>query len=110
MSDTVICEPVRAPGGQISGALRDSSAAELAAVVVSAVLDRTKVEPTVLDDVVLGQAYSNKEAPAIGRVAALDTSGSGDWTPARPPLRPRVCRWCLMPQCRFKPVLPLGPG
>ena len=45
---------------------------ELAATVIRAVLDRTGLPGDAVDDVVLGHCYPTMEAPAIGRVAALD--------------------------------------
>ncbi|MEU9345321.1 acetyl-CoA C-acetyltransferase [Streptomyces sp. NPDC048278] len=72
MRDAVICEPIRTPVGGYGGVFRDVTATELAATVVRAVLDRTGVPATAVDDVILGQCYPNGEAPAIGRVAALD--------------------------------------
>jgi acetyl-CoA C-acetyltransferase len=70
--DAVICEPVRTPVGRFGGSLRDVPAQELAATVIRAVLDRTRVDPGSVQDVILGQGYPSGEAPAIGRVAALD--------------------------------------
>jgi acetyl-CoA C-acetyltransferase len=72
MRDAVICEPVRAPVGGFGGALRDVPAHELAATVIRAVLDRAGIPPGAVDDVVLGHSYPTMEAPAIGRIAALD--------------------------------------
>ncbi|MEU3613327.1 acetyl-CoA C-acetyltransferase [Streptomyces sp. NPDC006872] len=72
MRDAVICEPIRTPVGGYGGVFRDVTAARLAATVVRAVLDRTGIPPAAVDDVLLGQCYPNGEAPAIGRVAALD--------------------------------------
>ena len=72
LRDVVICEPVRTPVGGYGGVFRDVPAAELAATVIRALLDRTGIEPGAVDDVILGQCYPNGEAPAIGRVAALD--------------------------------------
>src|SRR3954466_15766287 len=72
LRDAVICEPLRTPVGGYGGVFRDVTAAELAAPVVRAVLERTGIPPAAVDDVLLGQCYSNGEAPAIGRVAALD--------------------------------------
>src|SRR5689334_19605102 len=72
MRDAVICEPIRTPVGGYGGVFRDVTAAELAATVVRAVLERTGIPPAAVDDVLLGQCYPNGEAPAIGRVAALD--------------------------------------
>ena len=73
MRDAVICEPVRTPVGRYGGALAGVPASELAAVVVAEVLRRTGVPAELVDDVVLGQCNPNGEAPAIGRVAALDS-------------------------------------
>ncbi|HSK25132.1 MAG TPA: acetyl-CoA C-acetyltransferase [Egicoccus sp.] len=72
MRDAVICEPLRTPVGRFGGVLRDVPAAALAATVIRALLERTALDPTAVDDVILGQGYPNGEAPAIGRVAALD--------------------------------------
>jgi acetyl-CoA C-acetyltransferase len=72
MRDAVICEPVRTPVGRFGGIFRDVPVAELAATVIRAALDRTGLPPAAVDDVVLGHAYANGEAPALGRVAALD--------------------------------------
>jgi acetyl-CoA C-acetyltransferase len=72
MRDAVICEPVRTPVGRYGGALRDVPAHQLAATAVRGVMERTGLDPAAVDDVILGQAYATSEAPAIGRVAALD--------------------------------------
>jgi acetyl-CoA C-acetyltransferase len=72
LRDVVICEPLRTPVGGYGGVFRDVPAAELAAAVIRALLDRTGLDPGAIDDVIFGQCYPNGEAPAIGRVAALD--------------------------------------
>ena len=72
MRDAVICEPLRTAVGGFGGVFRDVSPAALAATVVRELLWRTTVPPEEIDDVLLGQCYPNGEAPAIGRVAALD--------------------------------------
>lgn len=71
-NDVVICEPLRTPVGRYGGSFVDVPATELAARVISELLSRTGVDPETIDDVILGQCYPNGEAPAIGRVAALD--------------------------------------
>jgi acetyl-CoA C-acetyltransferase len=70
--EAVICEPLRTPVGRFGGALREVPAAALAATVIAEVIRRTGVSGGDVDDVVLGQCYPSGEAPAIGRVAALD--------------------------------------
>ncbi|OZM82710.1 acetyl-CoA C-acetyltransferase [Pseudonocardia sp. MH-G8] len=72
MRDAVICEPLRTPVGGFGGALRDVQAHELAATVIRALLERTGLPGDEVDDVVLGHCYPTMDAPAIGRVAALD--------------------------------------
>jgi acetyl-CoA C-acetyltransferase len=72
MRDAVICEPLRTPVGGFGGALRDVPAHELAATVIRALMERTELPPDAVDDVVLGHCYPTMDAPAIGRVAALD--------------------------------------
>ncbi|WP_433377975.1 acetyl-CoA C-acetyltransferase [Streptosporangium sp. CA-115845] len=72
MRDAVICEPVRTPIGRYGGSLRGLSVAELGAQAMRGLLDRTGIEPDAVDDVVLGHCYPTSEAPAIGRVVALD--------------------------------------
>jgi acetyl-CoA C-acetyltransferase len=51
---------------------RDVSVTDLATTVIRAVMERTDLPEDAVDDVLLGQAYANGEAPALGRVAALD--------------------------------------
>jgi acetyl-CoA C-acetyltransferase len=72
MREAVICEPVRTPVGRFGGVFRDLPAADLAATVLRGLFDRADLDPGAIDDVLLGQCYPNGEAPAIGRVAALD--------------------------------------
>jgi acetyl-CoA C-acetyltransferase len=72
LREAVICDPVRTPVGRFGGAFRELPAQALAATVVDAVMSRAGIEPSDVDDVLLGQCYPNGEAPAIGRVAALD--------------------------------------
>jgi acetyl-CoA C-acetyltransferase len=70
--DAVICEPLRTPVGGFGGVLRDVPPQALAATVIAELVRRTSLPPGEIDDVLLGQCYPNGEAPAIGRVAALD--------------------------------------
>ncbi|AVL99084.1 acetyl-CoA C-acyltransferase [Gordonia iterans] len=72
MRDAVICEPVRTPVGGYGGMFASVPAADLASAVVTALVDRTGIGSTDIDDVIFGQCYPNGEAPAIGRIAALD--------------------------------------
>jgi acetyl-CoA acetyltransferase family protein len=72
MREAVICEPLRTPVGRFGGVFREVPAVQLARTVIEELLRRTGVGGEQVDDVLLGQCYANGEAPAIGRVAALD--------------------------------------
>ncbi len=72
MREAVICEPLRTPVGAFGGSLRNLPAHHLATAVIRAVLERTGLPSESVDDVLLGNCYPTMEAPAIGRVAALD--------------------------------------
>ncbi|MFF3094868.1 acetyl-CoA C-acetyltransferase [Streptomyces cyaneofuscatus] len=70
--EVVICEPLRTPIGRFGGAFAQQTPASLAAHVIAEVVARTGIDPDRVDEVILGHAYPSSEAPAIGRVAALD--------------------------------------
>ncbi|MEU8343687.1 acetyl-CoA C-acetyltransferase [Actinomadura meyerae] len=72
MRDAVICEPLRTPIGRFGGALKAVPPAELAATVIRALVERTGLPGDAIDEVILGNCYPTADAPAIGRVAALD--------------------------------------
>ncbi|WP_043778356.1 MULTISPECIES: acetyl-CoA C-acetyltransferase [Rhodococcus] len=72
MRDVVICEPLRTPVGRFGGVFKDINPQSLAATVITALVERTGIEGSQIDDVILGQASPGGEAPAIGRIAALD--------------------------------------
>ncbi|MFV0495319.1 acetyl-CoA C-acetyltransferase [Mycobacterium sp.] len=68
----VICEPVRTPIGRYGGMFTSLSAVDLGVAALKGLLDRTGIAPDAVGDVILGHCYPNSEAPAIGRVVALD--------------------------------------
>ena len=72
MRDAVICEPVRTPIGRYGGMFSSLTAVELGVAALKGLLERTGVAPDAIQDVVLGHCYPSMEAPAIGRVVALD--------------------------------------
>ncbi|MDA2893217.1 acetyl-CoA C-acetyltransferase [Mycolicibacterium sp. BiH015] len=78
--DVVICNPVRTPVGRMGGALSTLTAADLATATLRALVDRAGLGEGDVDDVVLGHGYPSGEAPAIGRIAALD-AGLGTGVP-----------------------------
>lgn len=70
--EVVICEPVRTPVGRFGGSLSALTAAELGAQALTGLLQRSGLDPAAVEEVILGHCYPNSEAPAIGRVVALD--------------------------------------
>ncbi len=71
--EAVICEPVRTPIGRYGGMFKPQSAVELGVAALTGLLDRTGIPAEAVQDVILGHCYPNSEAPAIGRVIALDS-------------------------------------
>lgn len=61
-----IVAPIRTAVGKFGGALSSMTAGDLGAVILKALIDRTKIDPARVDDVVFSQGYGNAEAPAIG--------------------------------------------
>lgn len=72
MRDAVICEPVRTPVGRQGGMFKDKSAVDLGVAALSGLIERTGIPKDVIEDVIFAQCYPSMEAPAIGRVVALD--------------------------------------
>ena len=71
-ASAVICEPVRTPIGRYGGMFASLTVVDIAVAALTGLLRRTGVPADAVDDVILGHCYPNPEAPAIGRVVALD--------------------------------------
>ncbi len=71
MREVAIVSPVRTAVGSFGGALRSVPAAELGSLVIKEILNRTKIDPAEVDEVILGNGYPNGEEPNIGRLCAL---------------------------------------
>jgi acetyl-CoA C-acetyltransferase len=78
--DIVICNPLRTPVGEFGKAFANVPVVDLASELIKELATRTGIGAGEVDDVVLGQCYPNGEAPALGRVAALD-AGLGTSVP-----------------------------
>ncbi|MFF3180356.1 acetyl-CoA C-acetyltransferase [Rhodococcus pyridinivorans] len=72
MREVVICEPVRTPIGRYGGMFKSLTSVDLGVAALKGLLERTGVAPEQVQDVILGHCNGNSEAPAIGRVVALD--------------------------------------
>ena len=68
----VIVDGLRTPFGRYGGALSDVRPDDLAAHVIRAIVDRTGVDPSTIDDVILGAAnQAGEDNRNVGRMAAL---------------------------------------
>jgi len=71
MRRAAIVAPIRTAVGKFQGSLSSMTAGDLGAVVIKALVERTRIDPERIDDVVFAQGYGNGEAPCIGRWSAL---------------------------------------
>ncbi|AEG48686.1 acetyl-CoA acetyltransferase [Sphingobium chlorophenolicum L-1] len=71
MRRAAIVAPIRTAVGKYGGSLKSMTAGDLGAVIIKALVERTKIDPERIDDVVFSQGYGNGEAPCIGRWSAL---------------------------------------
>jgi acetyl-CoA C-acetyltransferase len=71
MRRAAVVSPVRTPVGGFGGALRPLTADQLAVGIIQAIMERTGLAGSVLDEVIVAQSYASSEAPCLGRYAAL---------------------------------------
>lgn len=72
MENVVIVSGVRTPIGRFGGALRDIPVYRIASLVLNEAVKRAKIDPRIVDDVIMGQSYQNGECANGARVALLD--------------------------------------
>lgn len=60
-----IVAPVRTAVGKFGGSLSALNAGQLGAVILKALMERTKIDPARVDDVIFAQGYGSGEAPSI---------------------------------------------
>ncbi len=61
-----IVAPCRTAVGKFGGSLSSMTPGNLGAVILRALIERTKIDPMRVDDVIFAQGYGNGEAPCIG--------------------------------------------
>ena len=72
MRDAVLVDAVRTPIGKRNGSLKDVHPVDLSAHVLSALAERTGIDPAVVDDVIWGcVSQTGEQAVNIGRNAVL---------------------------------------
>ncbi len=69
--EIVIVDGVRTPHGALGGVLKDISAQKLGEVAVRGLLQRTKIDPAVIEEVIFGCVGQSSDAPNISRVISL---------------------------------------
>ncbi len=69
--DLVIVGGVRTPQGNLGGALKDFTNQKLGEIVVRALLERTGIDPQVIDEVIFGCVGQQSDATNVARVIAL---------------------------------------
>lgn len=60
-----IVAPLRTAVGKFGGSLAPLTAGQLGAVILGALIERTGIDPALVDDVIFAQGYGNGEAPCI---------------------------------------------
>src|SRR5438034_2900788 len=71
MTDIVIASAARTPVGSFNGAFTNPPAHDLGAVAIKAALQRAKVEPSEVDEVILGQVLTAGQGQNPARQAAM---------------------------------------
>jgi acetyl-CoA C-acetyltransferase len=71
MKDVVIVDGVRTPIGNFGGALKDVTAHAMGAAVVKALLERTKIAPDAVEEVIFGCVGQHSDATNMARNIAL---------------------------------------
>src|ERR1700722_14301132 len=72
MTDAVIVDAVRTPGGKRNGKLRNWHAADLASEPLKALVERNDLDPALVDDVIMGCVMQvGEQSLNVGRNAVL---------------------------------------
>lgn len=73
INEVVIVGGVRTPQGNLGGALKDFTNQKLGEIVVRALLERTRVNPEAVDEVIFGCVGQQSDAANVARVIALQS-------------------------------------
>lgn len=71
MNGIVITSAVRTAGGRFGGAFKRLSAVDLGALILPEAVQRSKIEPSQVDEVVFGTGWQAGLGPNIGRLATV---------------------------------------
>jgi acetyl-CoA acyltransferase len=72
MTEAVIVDAIRTPGGRRGGQLKDWHPVDLAAEVLKELVKRTNLDPELIDDVILGcVSQTGEQSVNVARNAVL---------------------------------------
>jgi len=71
MKEVYIVDGVRTPIGRMGGALSGFRPEELAAIALKGLIEKTRIDPAIVEDVLIGHACTNNAAVNIARWAVL---------------------------------------
>ncbi len=71
MKDVVVLDGARTPIGSFGGSLREVNAPTLMEHALRAALDKTGIDPKVIDETIVGQVFQGSDAPGIARFSSL---------------------------------------
>ena len=72
MRRAAIVAPLRTPVGTFGGSLRAVPVEVLGATVLRAVVERARLDPALIEEVIFAQSYASGETPCVGRWIALE--------------------------------------
>ena len=104
MSSAYVLAAVRTPGGKAKkGKLKDVRPDDLAAVAIKALVERTGIDPMLIEDVILGCAFpEGEQGMNVARVASFKAGA------ARTRCRRRPSTGSAPPACSRSPPPPSG--
>lgn len=71
MTDIVVIDGVRTPLGSFGGSLKEINAPTLLEHVFKGALEKTKIDPKEIDEIIVGQVFQGSDSPNIARFAGL---------------------------------------
>ena len=72
MKNVVIVSGVRTPIGSYSGSLHNIQVYKFTSLILNEVIKKATIEPSLVDDVIMGQSYQNGECANGARMALLE--------------------------------------
>ena len=70
-SQVVVIDGARTPLGSFGGSLKEANAPTLLEHAIKGALDKTKIDPKEIDEVIVGQVFQGSDSPNIARFSAL---------------------------------------